>query len=102
MKIGFARQLLVAVILCIGVLTLPAAAETPKRGGILTYLIPTDAPPSFDGHREWTFATAHTGTPFYSLLIQVNPDDLFSTTDFVCDLCTEMPRPTDGGKTYSF
>jgi peptide/nickel transport system substrate-binding protein len=77
------------------------AAETPKRGGILTYLIPTDAPPSFDGHREWTFATAHTGTPFYSLLIQVNPDNLFSTTDFVCDLCTEMPQPTNGGKTYT-
>src|SRR5262249_731331 len=25
-----------------------------------------------------------------------------STTDFVCDLCTEMPKPTDDGKTYTF
>src|SRR5205085_4030178 len=25
-----------------------------------------------------------------------------STSDFVCDLCTEMPQPTDGGKTYTF
>lgn len=78
------------------------AADTPKRGGTLTYLIPADAPPSFDGHREWTFATSHSTAPFYSLLIQVNPDNLSSTTDFVCDLCTEMPTPTDDGKTYTF
>src|SRR4029077_11663608 len=25
-----------------------------------------------------------------------------STTDFVCDLCTEIPQPTDDGKTYTF
>jgi len=28
--------------------------EAPKRGGSLTYTIPADAPPSFDGHREGT------------------------------------------------
>jgi peptide/nickel transport system substrate-binding protein len=78
------------------------AAETPKRGGILTYMIPADAPPSFDGHRETTYATAHAVAPFYSVLIRVNPDDPSSTTDFVCDLCTTMPKPTDDGKTYTF
>jgi len=84
-------------------LTSPAAAEeTPKRGGTLTYLIPADAPPSFDAHRESTFATVHGGAPFYSLLIRVNPDNPASTTDFTCDLCTEMPQPLDGGKTYTF
>src|SRR5437588_671186 len=82
---------------------LPAsAAETPKRGGTLTYLIPADAPPTFDGHRETTYVTAHTGAPFYSVLIRINPDNPGSTTDFVCDLCTEMPQPTDGGKTWTF
>ena len=40
--------------------------------------------------------------PFYSVLIRVNPQNPSSTTDFVCDLCTEMPTPTDGGKTYTF
>jgi peptide/nickel transport system substrate-binding protein len=81
----------------------PAAAEeTPKRGGILTYLIPADGPPSFDGHRENSFATMHSVAPFYSVLIRVNPDNPGSTTDFVCDLCTEMPQPSDGGKTYTF
>ncbi len=78
------------------------AAEVPKRGGILTYLIPADAPPSFDGHRESTFATVHGLAPFYSLLIRVNPANPSSTTDLVCDLCTEMPTPTDGGRTYTF
>jgi peptide/nickel transport system substrate-binding protein len=78
------------------------AAETPKRGGTLTYMIPADAPPTFDGHRETTFATIHSAAPYYSVLIRVNPDNPASTTDFVCDLCTEMPKPTDDGKTYTF
>ena len=33
-----------------------ATAETPKRGGILTYMIPADGGPSLDGHRETTYA----------------------------------------------
>jgi peptide/nickel transport system substrate-binding protein len=85
------------------VAALPAAAdEAPKRGGILTYMIPADAPPSFDGHREGTYATVHMTAPFYSVLIRVNPDNPSSTTDFVCDVCTEMPTPTDNGRTYAF
>src|SRR5579864_7518196 len=80
----------------------PALAEdTPKRGGTLTYMIPADSPPSFDGHRESTFATVQGFAPFYSLLIKVNPEDPGSP-NFVCDLCTEMPQPTDDGKTYTF
>src|SRR5215467_8436506 len=81
----------------------PAEEEAPaKRGGVLTFTIPADAPPSFDGHREQTFATLHSAAPFYSVLIRVNPENPSSTTDFVCDLCTAMPKPTDGGKTYTF
>ena len=80
----------------------PAEEEAGKRGGTLTYVIPEDAPPSFDGHREGTFATLHSVAPFYSVLIRVNPENPSSTTDFVCDLCTAMPHPTDGGKTYTF
>ena len=77
--------------------------EAPaRRGGVLTYTIPADAPPSFDGHREQTFATLHSAAPFYSVLIRINPENPSSTTDFVCDLCTVMPKPADGGKTYTF
>jgi peptide/nickel transport system substrate-binding protein len=84
-------------------LALPAGAdETPKRGGILTYVIPADAPPSFDGHREETYATIHSIAPFYSVLIRADPMNPGDSSDLVCDLCTEMPKPTDGGKTYTF
>ena len=52
---------------------LPAAAEkTPKRGGTLIFMIPADAPPSFDAHRETTYATIHSAAPFYSVLMRVN------------------------------
>jgi len=78
------------------------AQETPKRGGTLTYMIPADGPPSFDGHREATYATVHSAAPYYSVLIRVDPNNPGSATDFVCDLCTEMPQPTDDGKTYAF
>src|SRR5438477_5380183 len=94
----------------LGVFALGAAAlaaapdeeEAGKRGGNFTYMIPADAPPSFDAHREGTFATLHSVAPFYSVLIRVNPENPSSTTDFVCDLCTSMPQPTDGGRTYTF
>jgi len=89
--------------LMVAALAAPAAAgEEPKYGGTLTYMIPADAPPSFDAHREGTFATVHSAAPFYSVLIRVDPNNPSSTTDFVCDLCTAMPQPTDGGKTFTF
>src|SRR5438128_11558602 len=84
-------------------LAVPASAEeTPKRGGTLTFMIPADAPPSFDAHREETYATIHSAAPFYSVLIHVDPNDPSVTGPLICDLCTEMPQPTDGGKTYTF
>src|ERR1700674_4395220 len=79
-----------------------AAGETPKYGGSLIFMIPADAPPSFDAHRETTFATIHSAAPFYSVLVRVDPNNPSSTTNFVCDLCTAMPQPTDGGRTYTF
>jgi peptide/nickel transport system substrate-binding protein len=83
--------------------TTPAPAEEmPRYGGTLTYMIPADAPPSFDAQREQTYATIHSAAPFYSVLVRINPNDPGSTTDIVCDLCTEMPKPTDGGRTYTF
>src|SRR5260221_6417449 len=70
--------------------------------GTLTYMIPADAPPSFDGHRESTYATVHSVAPFYSVLIRVDPENPADITHSVCDLCTEMPQPSDGGRTYAF
>src|SRR5262249_37733475 len=93
---AFAGMILVA-----GSLAAPAAAgEALKPGGTLTYLIAADAPPGFDAHREATFATVDSVDPFYSVLIRVaqkNP----SSNNFVCDLCSEIPQPTNNGKTYT-
>lgn len=89
-------------VLAAGITSPCRAAETPKRGGILTYMIPADAPPSFDAHRETTYALVHTIAPFYSVLIRLDPSNPSDTTHFFCDLCTEMPTPTDNGKTYTF
>ena len=63
---------------------LPAMADdaVPKRGGTLTYTIPADAPPSFDGHREGTFAMLHATAPFYSVLIRINPQNPSSDDGF--------------------
>ena len=81
---------------------LSAAAETPKRGGILNFVVGSKIP-SYDGHLETTFGMIHPIRPFYSLLIRVNPDNPSSPTDFICDLCEgAVPNPTDDGKTYVF
>ena len=85
-----------------GSLAAPAAAgEALKPGGTLTYVIAANAPPSFDAHREATFATVYSAAPFYSVLIRVDPKNQ-SSNNFVCDLCTEIPQPTDNAKTYAF
>src|SRR4029077_6416717 len=78
------------------------ADDAPKHGGTLTYMIPADSPPSFDGHRENTFATIHAVAPFYSVLVRANPENPADTTEFVCDVCSEIPAPTDDGRTYAF
>jgi peptide/nickel transport system substrate-binding protein len=96
------RSAMTAIILCAPLLAPALADETPKRGGMLTYMIPADAPPTLDGHRETTYATVHAAAPFYSVLIRINPMNPSAPDDFVCDLCTEMPRPTDDGKTWTF
>src|ERR1700689_1985676 len=102
MEAAMHRPLVASVAVLLS-LALPALGDdVPKRGGILTYMVPADAPPSFDGHREATFATIHAVAPFYSVLIRANPENPADTTNFVCDVCTAMPTPTDGGRTYTF
>jgi peptide/nickel transport system substrate-binding protein len=96
------RAVLLGAVLLAGAGSPGSADETPKHGGILTYMIPADAPPSFDAHRETTYALVHMIAPFYSVLIRLNPENPSDTTHFFCDLCTEMPTPTDDSKTYTF
>ncbi|MEO9962426.1 MAG: hypothetical protein ABJF07_19220, partial [Nisaea sp.] len=86
----FALALAVGTGLAMGA-TGPAKAETPKKGGTLSYIVAAEAP-SYDLHKESTFAAVHPIRPFYSLLIRVNPENPQSPTDFQCDLCVgEVP-----------
>jgi peptide/nickel transport system substrate-binding protein len=96
------RALVASLAILLSAIAPAVADETPKNGGTLTYMIPADAPPSFDGHREATFATVHAVAPFYSVLVRANPENPADTAQFVCDVCTAIPEPTDGGRTWSF
>ena len=79
----------------------PAAAMTPKSGGGLNLVVPSN-PPSYDAHQETTFGVIHPLAPVYSLLIKVNPEDPQSS-DFICDLCVGgVPEPTENGTVYTF
>jgi len=78
---GTACQGRSVMLLCIGVLglvllaaTAARAAETPKAGGTLTFAV-GETPPSYDGHRETTFAMLHPLAPHYSTLLRFDPEN---------------------------
>src|SRR5688572_14577716 len=48
------------------------AAEAPRAGGELVFAV-AETPPSFDGHRETTFAMLHPIAPHYSTLLRFDP-----------------------------
>ena len=50
------------------------AADTPRRGGILLAVIAAE-PPSLDPHQESTFANIQLVAPFYSTLLQFDPQN---------------------------
>ncbi len=62
-----------AAVFVLALLAAPAALAQgqyqPQYGGTLDFAVPKD-PPSFDGHRENTFALIHPVAPHYSLLLK--------------------------------
>ena len=73
------------------------AAETPRYGGILNFAV-GKGPPSFDCHRETTFACIHPMAPFYSLLLKF---DQWNYPKVVGDVAKSWKVSKDG-KTYTF
>ncbi|MFQ5803447.1 MAG: ABC transporter substrate-binding protein, partial [Candidatus Methylomirabilales bacterium] len=73
------------------------AAEQPRYGGTLNFAVPKD-PPSFDGHRENTFALIHPVAPHYSLLLKF---DQWKYPKIVGDVAESWTISKDG-KTYTF
>ncbi len=47
---------------------------TPRAGGELTFVVPAE-PPSYDAHREETFALIHPAAPHYNTLLRIDPFD---------------------------
>ena len=75
--------------------TAPAgAAEAPRYGGELIFLVPAE-PPSYDAHREETFALMHPAAPHYNTLLRVDPMDK-SGTRIVGDLAAAWSIARDG------
>jgi peptide/nickel transport system substrate-binding protein len=73
------------------------AADTPRRGGILLAAIAAE-PPSLDPHQEATFANIQMVAPFYSTLLQFDPQ---SFPKIIGDVATEWKIAPDG-RTYTF
>lgn len=95
MQIGYLRLGLAMALA--GALALPAAAETPKRGGILTYAITAEAP-TFDCHATTTYAAVHTVAPHYSLLVKIDQHDYPQVKPDLAESWTISPD----GLTYTF
>jgi peptide/nickel transport system substrate-binding protein len=85
-----------ALVIASGV-TASAAAETPRRGGVLLAVIGAD-PPSLDPHQESTFATIQLVAPLYSTLLQTDPYDY---PKIIGDAASDWKISPDG-LTYTF
>ena len=76
-----------------------AAQESPRAGGELIFVVPAE-PPSYDAHREETFAVVHPAAPHYNTLLRVDPGDRTGTR-IVGDLAASWTAARDG-RTYTF
>ena len=74
------------------------AQEKPRYGGELHFVVPAE-PPSYDGHREGTFAMVHPVAPNYNTLLRTDPTDR-TGTKIVPDLA-ESWTITQDGRTYT-
>ena len=72
----------------------PAVAPAePRAGGTLTFVVPGE-PPSYDAHREETFALIHPAAPHYNTLLRIDPLDPTGTR-VVGDLATSWAVSAD-------
>jgi len=95
-----ATRAVLAIFLLLAAGALPAAAqESPRAGGELVFVVPAE-PPTYDAHREETFAIVHPAAPHYSTLLRVDPFDR-GATRLVGDVAESWSVSKDG-RTYRF
>ena len=75
-----------------------SAQEKPRYGGELIFVVPAE-PPSYDGHRDGTFAMVHPVAPHYNTLLRVDPNDR-TGTKVIPDLAESWTSSPDG-RTYT-
>ena len=88
-----------ALLLTLTVVAPATAQDKPRSGGELVFIVAAE-PPSFDAHREGTFAMLHPGAPQYNTLMRVDPTDR-TGTKFVGDLAESWTIAQDR-RTYTF
>jgi peptide/nickel transport system substrate-binding protein len=76
---------------------LPAHADEPQRGGVLTFSIAAE-PPTYDCHATGTFATIQRVAPHYSTLLRYAPHEYPKIVGDVADSWTVSPDQL----TYTF
>jgi peptide/nickel transport system substrate-binding protein len=69
------------------------APVAPRAGGTLTFVVPGE-PPSYDAHREETFALIHPAAPHYNTLLRIDAADPTGTR-VVGDLATSWTVSSD-------
>ncbi len=89
------RLILALALLAVGQ---PALAETPKRGGILSFAVVAE-PPTTDCHATTTFAMIHPVAPQYSTLLTFTGSH--DTLEVAGDLAESWETSRDG-LTYTF
>ncbi|MBM4439524.1 MAG: ABC transporter substrate-binding protein [Candidatus Rokubacteria bacterium] len=94
-----ARTLIAVVALLVAVVPSSSAQEKPRYGGELVFVLPLE-PPSYDGHREGTFALVQPVAPFYNTLLRTDPNDP-TGTKVIGDLA-ESWTIGSGGRVYTF
>jgi peptide/nickel transport system substrate-binding protein len=75
-----------------------AQAEKPRAGGELVFAV-GGTPPSFDGHRETTFAMLHPLAPHYSTLLRFDPQ---GSPKIIGDVAEDKWTISKDGLTYTF
>ena len=88
-----------ALMVTLGLAGPAAAQDKPRAGGELVFVVAAE-PPSFDAHREETFAMLHPTAPHYNTLLRVDPNDKTGTR-FIGDLAESWTVSADK-RTYTF
>ncbi len=94
-----ALKLALGFTLSLGLASPALQAQTPKKGGILSYAVVAE-PPTYDCHATVTFATLHPVRPHYSGLLKVT-GDVNKKLEIKGDLAESYETSKDG-LTYTF